>query len=598
MPYLRVCTILPIIIFLSIKNYPRRTYEESNPFLTSFRSIAGAICRLRGKDAYTPGSYTGEGEGHGGTIVVSVTVDKKAIKSIEIVENPESDFSLKPMQTLIERAIKANSGDIDAVSGASESSAGMIAAIQAALAKASTGAVAPTSTEETEKSTLKDETTDVVIIGSGGAGLSAAKAAADKGADVIVLEKMAFVGGNTNYATGGLNAADTSVQETLGIEDAIEVFFEDTMKGGKNLNNPELVKVLTTNARETVDWLISLGADLSDVGRMGGSTNNRTHRPTGGAGVGAHIVSVLDKVAQEVADIRTESKVTAITFDADGVNGVDVETAEGTYHISAKAVIVATGGFGASQEKVVRYKPELEGFGTTNHPGATGDALDLVAPMNVALVDIEQIQTHPTVVPVKNKMITEAVRGNGAILVNRDSARFISELQTRDVVSEAELAQEGQTAFLFFDQGVRESLAAIEKYVKAGLLTQADTISELAEAMELDGAALEETITRYNGFVEQGSDPDFDRPDMPRKLETAPYYAVEVGPAVHHCMGGLKIDTETKVYNTDDVWVKGLFAAGEVTGGVHGANRLGGNAVADITTFGKIAGEQAAAYIQ
>ena len=246
---------------------------------------------------------------------------------------------------------------------------------------------------------------------------------------------------------------------------------------------------------------------------------------------------------------------------------------------------MATGGFGASQEKVVRFKPELEGFGTTNHPGATGDALDLVAPFNVALVDIEQIQTHPTVVPVKNTMITEAVRGNGAILVNRDAARFVSELQTRDVVSAAELEQTGKTAFLVFDQGVRESLSAIESYAKAGLLTEAASLTELAAAMELDGAALETTVSQYNTYVEAGNDPDFNRPDMPRKLATAPFYAVEVGPAVHHTMGGLKINTETKVINESGEWVKGLFAAGEVTGGVHGANRLGGNAMADITTL-------------
>ncbi len=568
------------------------------PLLSALAAVALLFMSCGAKDAYTPGTYLGEGQGHGGTIVVSVTVDKKAIQSIEVTENPESEFSLKPMNTLIEKAIKANSGDIDAVSGASETSAGMITAIQAALAKASTGKAGAASAKTEAAVKLEDDSADVVIIGAGGAGLSAAKAAADAGAKVIVLEKMPLVGGNTNYATGGLNAAETSQQKAKGIEDSVEQFFNDTMKGGKNLNDPELVKVLASKSAETVNWLVSLGADLNDVGRMGGSSNNRTHRPTGGAGVGAHVAGVLDKVAEEVADIRTGSKVVAITADENGVNGVDVETAEGTYHITAKAVIVATGGFGASQEKVVRFKPELEGFGTTNHPGATGDALDLVAPFNVALVDIEQIQTHPTVVPVKNTMITEAVRGNGAILVNRDAARFVSELQTRDVVSAAELEQTGKTAFLVFDQGVRESLSAIESYAKAGLLTEAASLTELAAAMELDGAALETTVSQYNTYVEAGNDPDFNRPDMPRKLATAPFYAVEVGPAVHHTMGGLKINTETKVINESGEWVKGLFAAGEVTGGVHGANRLGGNAMADITTFGRIAGIQAAAYIK
>jgi len=551
-----------------------------------------------GKSVYKAGTYTGEGQGHGGTIVLSVTVSEKSIESIEVVENPESEFSLKPMNALIKKAIDANSGAIDGISGASETSEGMITALQAALAKASTGKSAGETQGAAAKETLKDDSADIVVIGAGGAGLSAAISASNAGAKVIVLEKMAFVGGNTNYATAGLNAAYTPQQQAAGIEDSQEQFFADTMKGGKNLNNPELVRVLTEKSSETVQWLVSLGADLSDVGRMGGSTNNRTHRPEGGYGVGGHLVSVLDKVAEEVADIRTDSRVTAITAGAEGVTGVDVETAEGTYHISAKAVIVATGGFSANQEKVVQFVPGLKGFGTTNHPGATGDALDLVKEFNVTLVDMDQIQTHPTVVPVKNTMITEAVRGNGAILVNRDSVRFVSELQTRDVVSEAELQQKGQTVFLFFDQGVRESLKAIESYAKSGLLTEAGSIAELAAALELDGAALQSTVDKYNGFVDAGTDADFARPDMPRKLMTPPYYAVEVGPAVHHTMGGLKIDTETRVINESGEWVKGLFAAGEVTGGVHGANRLGGNAVADITIFGRIAGLQAASFVK
>ncbi len=561
--------------------------------------IAGAFfgCSSSSDSAvYTPGVYYGEGQGHGGTIKVAVTVNEDEVTSIEIVENPESEFSLAPMQTVIDRAISANSGDVDGVTGATESSGGMITAIQAALAQAATGVASKGKASTRGGAVLEDTETDVVVIGAGGAGLSAARVAADMGARVIVLEKMPFVGGNTNYATGGLNAAYTDQQKALGINDSVEQFYLDTMKGGKELNNPALVDVLAENSKETVDWLVSLGADLSDVGRMGGATNNRTHRPTGGAGVGAHVVTVLHEATQALADIRVQSEVIAITGDANGVTGVDVRTSEGTYHIAAKAVVIATGGFGSSQDKVVAYRPDLAGFGTTNHPGATGDAIDLVAPFQVSLIDMEQIQTHPTVVPVKNKMITEAVRGNGAILVNRDAKRFVSELETRDVVSEAELNQEGQTAFLIFDQGVRDSLKAIESYAKAGLLTEADSLEALAGKLGMNGMTLEDTVATYNGYVATGVDTDFGRTNLPRTLETAPFYAVEVGPAVHHVMGGLEIDTETRVYNTSGEWVSGLFAAGEVTGGVHGANRLGGNAMSDITTFGRIAGAQAAAF--
>ena len=553
-----------------------------------------ALLASCGSAVYTAGTYTGEGEGHGGTIRLEVSVDDKSITDITITENPESDFSLPAINKLIDTAIEKNSGEIDSVSGATETSAGVITAIQAALAKARTGEAAPRAAEK-ERTGARDISVDVAVVGSGGAGLSAAIEAKNAGATVVIIEKMAVAGGNTNYATGGLNAAETSFQKEQGIEDSAELFFEDTMKGGKNINNPDLVKVLTSRSADTVAWLTDLGADLSDVGRLGGASVNRAHRPKGGKAVGAHIAGTLQKVAEAAGvEILLDNRAVALVSQNGSVTGVKVESPEGSYTINAKAVILATGGFGASPEKIVRYKPELEGFGTTNHPGATGDALDLVKDLNVALVDIEQIQTHPTVVPVKNTMITEAVRGNGAILVNRDGVRFVSELETRDVVSDAELAQKGGTAFLLFDQGVRESLAAIEKYARSGLLTEGASLEELAASMDIDATVLAETVETYNSYVAAGTDADFGRASMARQLTQAPYYMVEVGPAVHHTMGGIKIDTEARVIDKDGKAVPGLYAAGEVTGGVHGANRLGGNAMADITIFGRIAGKSAA----
>ncbi len=556
---------------------------------------AALIFGACGTARYQAGTYTGAGEGHGGQITMAVTVSEKKITNIELVESSESEFALPAINNLIDEAIEKNSGEIDAVSGATETSTGVIAAIQAALAQAMVGST-QSAVAEDSAAVYDDIEVDVVVVGSGGAGLSAAIEAKSNGATVLILEKMAVAGGNTNYATGGLNAAETSSQEALGIEDSVETYYQDTMKGGKEMNDPELVRILANRSAETVEWLKENGTDLSDVGRMGGASANRAHRPTGGKAVGAHLAGTLQKVADSAGvEIRTEHKVVELLSENGAVSGVLVETEDGSYRVRAKAVVLATGGFGASQEKVVNFKPELAGFGTTNHPGATGDALDLVAPFNVALVDIEEIQTHPTVVPVKNKMITEAVRGNGAILVNRDAARFISELETRDVVSDAELAQEGQTAFLFFDQGVRESLAAIEKYAKAGLLTEAASIEEIAQEMQLDAEALKATVERYNGFVVAGADADFGRTDLPRALENGPFYMVEVGPAVHHTMGGIKIDTEARVIDSEGNAVPGLYAAGEVTGGIHGGNRLGGNALSDITTFGRIAGASAAA---
>jgi len=437
--------------------------------------------------------------------------------------------------------------------------------------------------------------TNVVIIGSGGAGLAAAIEAHDAGKEVIVVEKMSMVGGNTLRATGGLNAAGTSVQAELGIEDNIETHLEDTMTGGYNKNIPELASAMVTGASDAVEWLIELGADLSDVGKLGGSTNNRSHRPSGGAPVGPHLVEVL-KASVEERGIDILTKTTAIEILAEegkvtGIVAKDENDAE--FIIEADAVILATGGFGANSTMFTEYDAALKGFGTTNQPGATGDGITMAKEIGAGLVQIQEIQTHPTAVPSNGYMITEAVRGNGAILINKEGKRFVNEMLTRDVVSEAILAQEGQTSFLFFDETVRESLSAIDGYIKQGIVVEADTIEELAEKLGMDAEILVNTAKTYTESVNAKTDAEFGRTDLPRAIETGKFYVIEVAPAVHHTMGGIAINEEARVLTEDGQVIEGLFAAGEVVGGVHGGNRLGGNALADIIVFGRIAGQNA-----
>ncbi|WP_294066249.1 flavocytochrome c [uncultured Fusobacterium sp.] len=438
-------------------------------------------------------------------------------------------------------------------------------------------------------------TTDVVVVGGGGAGLSAAIAAREKGAEVVLVEKMLMLGGNTNYATAGINAANTKLQKKLGIEDNAELFYKDTMKGGKNVNNPELVKKLTADSANIIDWLTERGADLSEVVFTGGQSAKRTHRPTGGQAVGPVIVDALAETAEKDGiDVRTESEVTKLIKTGDKVTGVEVKHKGETYNITAKAVVMATGGFGANAKMVAEYKPSLEGFGSTNSPAITGDGIKMVKAVGGDLVDMTEIQTHPTVVHKKTAMITEAVRGEGAILVNREGKRFVSELETRDVVSKAELEQTGKSAFLVFDQEVREKLGAINGYVRKGFTVEGATVEELAGKIGVDPKGLVETMAKYNGYVKAGEDKDFGKTALPRELVKAPFYAIEVSPAVHHTMGGVRINTNAEVLTADGKVIPGLFAAGEITGGVHGANRIGGNAVTDITVYGKTAGENAA----
>lgn len=544
--------------------------------------------------AYADGEWTGRGEGRNGSIEISLTVKNKKIVDYKILSESETDFAKPAIKSVLDQLLaQGNIKSYDAVSGATISSKGTVEAIRNALNLASG--------KKEKVAKEKDTSCDIVIIGAGGAGLCASIEAKQKGVkNVILLEKMGVVGGNTTSATGGLNAAETRFQKELGIEDSKESFYSDTMKGGYNLNDSDLVHEMVNKAPETVDWLVSIGVDLTDVGKMAGSTNKRTHRPQGGAAVGAHMIPVLESAAKTLGvDLRKNSKVIDIISDNGSAAGVVVQKDNQTYTIKAKAVIIATGGFGANSKMVESYVPSLVGFGTTNHKGATGDAFAWIEKFDGQLTQMDQIQTHPTVVPSNGVMITEAVRGNGAIMVNREGKRFGTEMATRDVMSANVLAQTGKTAYLVFDTSVRKSLKAIEGYIKKGLLTEGQTPDELGEKLGMPTGSLAATISNYNTYVINGSDPEFGRKasEMPRALSEGPYFAVEVGPAIHHTMGGIKINTQAEVLNSKNQVIPGLYAAGEVTGGVHGGNRLGGNAVADICVFGKIAADSAVEFI-
>ena len=543
------------------------------------------------------GEWTGSGEGRSGTIIVKVTVENHQVKKVTVVSQSESSFAQETINNLCESAIGRTaemSVEVDGITGATLTSTGVIDAINMALQTAMGKPV-------DKDKIYQDGTCDIVVVGAGGAGLSAAVAAAETAGSlkIIVLEKQHIIGGNTNSSTGGINAAETDIQKGLGIEDSKRLFYDDIMKGGKYENIPSLVQNFVEHAPMTISWLTGLGADLSDVGLMGGSSVKRTHRPQGGTAIGPHLMKILKSAtSNKNIEIRTSNKVLDLLSAVDGsVTGVKVQNADGsTYRLTAKTVIIATGGFGANLEMVTSLQPSLKGFATLNHPGATGDAFGWMTAIGGATVQMANIQIHPTAETTNHILITEAVRGNGAILVNHESKRFCNEMDTRDVVSAAILKQTQGEAFLIFDQSVRKSLASIETYANQHLLKEGNSIVELAEAIGIPAAELEATLNRYNVQQKAGMDEDYGRSaaQMTAALEAAPYYAVCVTPAIHHTMGGLSVNTDTQVLRTDGTSIPGLYAAGEVTGGLHGANRLGGNGVADIVVNGRLAGIAAA----
>ena len=554
---------------------------------------------------FTPGSYTAEAQGIFVPVKVTVRVSENEIETVLVDatgETPElGGIAAEKMAMAI---MNAQTPNVDSVSGATVTSAAIIAAATDALKQAGADiAVLDANRKDTKDEGPKEEKTidtEIVIIGAGGAGMTAAIMLQQAGKDFVILEKMPYVGGNTTKATGDMNASETHYQKEQGIEDSNALFAADTMKGGHALNDSSLVAVMANSSAGAIDWLDTIGAELPKISFSGGASVNRIHAPADGSGVGAYLVDRFSAKLNELGvKVMLETAATELLTDADGkIAGVKAVGPDAIYTINARAVILASGGFGANEAMYTTYRPDLKGTVTTNAPGATGDGIVMAQALGADLVDIEQIQLHPTVEQTTSILITESVRGDGAILVNQGGVRFTNELLTRDAVSAAELAQEGSYAYIIFDQKLRDNLKAVEKYVKSGITVQADTIEGLAEQLGIDPATLAKTLNDWNEIVKNQRDTQFGRTTgMKEDLTTAPYYAIKIAPGIHHTMGGVKINTAAEVINTEGAAIPGLFAAGEVCGGVHGGNRLGGNAVADIVIFGRIAAESAMAYL-
>ena len=577
-------------------------------FLTLTLALASAAAFSEARPEaplFTPGTYSGEAQGIFVPVKVMVRVSENEIQTVLIDATGETpSLGGIAAEKLAMSIMKAQTPNVDAVSGATVTSKAIIAAATQALEKAGADiSVLDKNRKDKGSGGAKAEKsidTEVVIIGAGGAGMTAAIMLKQAGTDFVILEKMPYLGGNTTKATGGMNASETHYQKEQDIPDSNALFAADTMKGGHALNDSSLVAVMANNSADAIDWLDTIGAELPKISFSGGATVKRIHAPADGSGVGEFLVNRFSaKLTELGVDVMLETAATELITDAEGkLTGVKAESPDTAYTINAKAVILATGGFGANEEMYTTYRPDLKGTVTTNAPGATGDGIVMAQALGADLVDIEQIQLHPTVEQTTSILITESVRGDGAILVNQSGVRFTNELLTRDAVSKAELAQEGSYAYVVFDQNLRDHLKAIEKYVKSGITMQADTIEGLAEQLNIDPATLAKTLADWNEIVKNQNDTEFGRTTgMDNDLSTPPYYAIKIAPGIHHTMGGVKIDTAAEVINTEGKAIPGLFAAGEVCGGVHGGNRLGGNAVADIVIFGRIAAESAIAYL-
>ena len=613
-------------------------------------SLFGYGCGTKSTSAGVSGDFTGTAKGMGGDVTVTLTLEDGKITGCTAEGKDETPgIGTLALEQLPAQIAETGSIAVDGVSTATITSNAIKEAAVAALTAAGLNADDYKIEVKADETKAEDSTVDadVVIVGAGGAGMTAAITAAAEGKSVVIVESQAMVGGNSVRATGGMNAGKTVYQdenefaEGAGVEktlkaaaekyadnetitalaktvseqwaayqanptgyfDSVELMELDTMIGGKGINDPELVETLCANSADAIDWLDEHGITLHNVSSFGGASVKRIHRPVNAEGktvsVGSYMIPLLQENCEKAGvKMMLDTTATEILTDANGAAvGVKATGASGeTVTVNAKAVVLATGGFGANLDMVVKYKPELKGFMTTNAPGIQGQGIEMAQAIGAATVDMDQIQIHPTVEANTAALITEGLRGDGAILINEEGKRFIDEVGTRDVVSAAEIAQTGSYSWLVVDQAMVDASSVIQGYIKKGYTVTGATYEELGKAMGVDAAAFAETMEKWNGYVEAKNDPDFGRTSFANPLNTAPYYAVKVTAGVHHTMGGLKINANTEVLNEKGEVIPGLFAAGEVTGGVHGANRLGGNAVADFTVFGRIAGAAASDY--
>ncbi len=450
-----------------------------------------------------------------------------------------------------------------------------------------------------------NKTVDVLVIGAGGAGLTAAIAAKEAGVkNVLIVEKMSFPGGNTVRAGGGFNAAVKEDSERAGIKDSPELHARQTLAAGDYRGQPDIVKTLTAEAPKSVQWLKDHGVKFQDrIYQIYGGLYPRARNPLGPRG--SAYIQVLSGVCEkEGIPIQTETKVEAIIREkpfAGRILGVKVKTEDGIQYIRARTgVIVCAGGFAANAKLCGLHDPRLEKLGTTNHPGATGEVLHEMIDLGAQTTDLDYIQCIPGGLPDGKKYPNLFTNVDRFIFVNMDGKRFIHEDARRDVLRDEMLNQPKLAAWTIVDVDgfeLQKNSKGPENEAarKEGTLYIADTIEELAKKLGINPKVLQDTVDTYNKAVDTKKDP-FGRAEtmLVNKIIKAPFYAGIVTMKRHHTMGGVVINTKTEVIDRDGKVIPGLWAAGEITGVVHGTNRVGGNAMADIFSYGRIAGETAA----
>ena len=612
--------------------------------------------------AMTPGAYEATAQGRNADITVRVTVSADKIEKIEIVKHSETpgigDLAVNELPAAM---LSAQTAAVDAVGGATMSSAAIKKAVAEALRKAGASdkfLTAPKAGADKAAAADFKTSADVIVVGAGGAGMVAAATAVDNGATVIVLEKMAMLGGNTARSEGNMSAMDPEPEKLLPMTQAVrdiiakytnskvacspeaaelqktvlkqlaehdaagkkyifdspELFALQTIVGGNCKNDAKLVLTMTRNATAAMKWL-DAQSDMTwfhvprswvDVGIGGLYPRGQWPRQADGktpiSTYDAYIRPLAAKVEAAGNPIYKNMKVVSVERDASGrVTGVKAVDRKGVERVfSGRSVVLAAGGYGANLQMVKKYN-DISVTVTSNSPATTGEVLEEAVAAGAGLTGMEWIQIHPHGNP-KNGELESAIaaRPSDTPYVNRDGLRFVDETGRRDEISYGILKQPGQVAFSIYDQRTIEEKKVEEKKIESaiahGYAFKADTLEDLARQAGIDWKNFEKTMKAYNEASVSQNTKSLPVPKIliGNPVVKAPFYAVPITTTIHHTMGGLRINEKTQILDKNGNVIPGLYAAGEITGGIHGGNRLGRNALTDLLVFGHIAGQEVA----
>lgn len=605
-----------------MSNLSRRNFITGGAIAALGGTLAIAGCAPKGESSSTVAGAAGEGaqawtgtaNGKGGELTVEVITEGDSIARINPLKSRESyGVGTAGIDVLSDLIVKNQTLNVDMVTGATVSSMAFLTAVSDAVDASGMKSSEWKKREKAVPQAPEGLTTDVdvVVVGAGGAGYAAALTAAEAGKNVVLLEKLGIVGGDTILSGGAMAVPNNWFQKRDGIEDSVEKMAEDMIVGGDHVGDPDLVNVICEGAYGAMEWLIfNGGVAWQPYERFfGGHSVIRSLIPEGNEGSG--IICKLDKRAEGLKNLKVcrNTKADELVQDASGavvgLKATNTATGE-TYDFKAKAVILAAGGFGSNVEMRMKYNPEMdEKILSTDSVGATGDCHVMAEKIGANLIDMQYIQTYPVCDPETGSLlyVGDVRLESRAIMVNKEGDRFVEELDRRDVLSNAIVEQTDGKAYMLFNQANADETGLLvthedeyENLEARKVIVKGDTLEAVCEPFGVDAAELAKTVEKWNQYCKDGNDPDFNFRGDFNAIEDGPYYLMAYKPAVHYTMGGLHINTDAQVLDDADAPIPGLYAAGEVAGHKMGTNRLGSCSMSDIYTFGRIAGKNAAAF--